>query len=68
MSIARIVTKGLRNRNFARTVEKSDPIIARYLVTGVSFDRIVAIYVVTGAISGTIGVTRDIDARERGRG
>jgi len=36
------------------------------LVTGVSFDRIVAICVATGAISGAIGVTRDTEKRGRG--
>jgi hypothetical protein len=66
VSIVRIVAKALRSRNFARTGERSDPIVARYLVTGVSFDRIVAIYVATGAISGAIGVTRDTEKRERG--
>jgi hypothetical protein len=63
MSIVRIVVKGLRSRNFARTGERSDPIVARYLVTGVSFDRTVAIYVATGAISGGIDVTRDTEKR-----
>ena len=48
------------------TGAKSDPIDAKYWVTGVSFDRIVAIYVATGAISGAIGVTRDTDKRVKG--
>ena len=67
MSIVRIVAKALRSRNFERTGEKSDPIVARYLVTGVSFDRIIAIYVATGAISGAIGVTRDTDTGKTGK-
>jgi hypothetical protein len=66
VSIVRIVAKELRSRNFVRTCERSDPIDTRYLVTGVSFDRIVAIYVATGAISGAIGVTRDIDTGVKG--
>ena len=45
---------------------KSDPIDERYLVTGGSFDRIVAIYVATGAIFGAIGVTRDTENRVKG--
>ena len=50
-----------------QTGTKSDPIDAKYWVTGVSFDRIVAIYVATGVISGAIGVTRDIDTGEKGK-
>ena len=65
-SIVRIVAKGLRSRNFARTGEKSDPIDARYLATGGTFDRIVAIYVATGAISRAIGVTRDTETGVKG--
>ena len=68
MSIVRIVAKALRSRNFVRTGEKSDPIVVRYLVTGVSFDRIVAIYVATGAISAAIGVTRDTKTEKGGIG
>lgn len=51
-----------------QTGAKSDPIDAKYLVTGVSFGRIVAIYVATGAISGAIGMTRDTESKKRGKG
>ena len=68
VSIVRIVAKGPRSRSFVQTGAKSDPIDAKYLVTGVSFDRIVAICVATGAISDTIGVTRDTDKRVKGEG
>ena len=51
-----------------QTGTKSDPIDAKYWVTGVSFDRIVAIYVATGVISGAIGVTRDTEPKKRGKG
>ena len=50
-----------------QTGAKSDPIDTKYLVTGVSFDRIVVIYAATGAISGAIGVTRDTDTDEMGK-
>lgn len=64
-SIVRIVGKGPRGRSFSRTGGKSDPIDAKYLATGESFDRIVVIYVATGAISGAIGVTRDTETEKR---
>lgn len=66
MSIVRIVAKERRSRNFARTGEKSDPIDGRYLVTGASFERTIAIYAGTGATSDATVVTRDIDTGERG--
>jgi hypothetical protein len=68
VSIVRIGTKGPRSRNFARTGEKSDPIDERYLVTGASFDRTIAIYAGTGATSDAIVVTRDIDNGVKGKG
>lgn len=66
VSIVRIGAKELRSRNFVRTGEKSDPIDVKYLVTVESSDRIVAIYVATAAIFGTIVVTRD--TRDMGKG
>jgi hypothetical protein len=67
-SIVRIVGKGPRSRNFARTAKKSDQIDAKFLATGERFDRTAGIYVATGAISGAIDVTRDTDTGKRGKG
>jgi hypothetical protein len=67
-SIVRIVAKGPRGRSFARTGERSDPIDARYLATGGSFDRIVVIYVATGAIFAGTGATRGTDSGKRVKG
>jgi hypothetical protein len=59
-SIARIDEKERRSRSFGPTVVKSGPIDARCLVTGVSCDRIEAIYVATDATSGEIAAMRAI--------
>jgi hypothetical protein len=67
-SIARIAAKARHSRNFAQTGGKSDPTDARYLVTGVSCDRTVAIYVATAAIFGGTGATRGTEFKKRGRG
>jgi len=67
-SIDRIAAKELHRRNFARTDERLGPIDARCLVTGVSCDRIIAIYVATAAIFDGIDATQDTEPRNRGIG
>jgi hypothetical protein len=62
-SIDRIAAKELHSRNFARTDGKSGPIDARCLVTGVSCDRIIAIYVATAEIFGVIDATQGTKAK-----
>ena len=66
VSIGKIDAKELRSRSFALTGEKSDPIDVKYLATIASFDRTDVSYVATGAIFGTIVVTRD--TRNGGKG
>ena len=57
---------GPRNKSCVRTAARSDPIDEKFWVTVENSDRIIAICVATGAISGEIAVTRETRAQGKG--
>jgi histidinol-phosphate/aromatic aminotransferase/cobyric acid decarboxylase-like protein len=66
-NIDRIAVMALRPRSFVQTAGRSDPIDARLLAIDGSSDRIIAIYVATGATSAATAVTRDTDEMDEGK-